>query len=305
MIDEQLKQRIKDANEIVDVIGQFVSLHKRGINYIGTCPFHPDKHPSMTVSPSRQTYKCFVCGKGGDVIQFVQDHEGMSFNEALTWLANRAGITLPERVMSDDEVAKAKDREAQRIAMKAAATFFKKHLPDAQSYLYSRGYNLDDKVIADFQIGYAPQNNKAKDELLSAGFSKQRLIEVGILAETDKGYVYDVFRDRVMFPYFDLKGNIIGYSGRYVIPQEKAGKYVNTGDTPLFRKGLHLFGLYQAKSAIARYDNVYLVEGQFDVTSMHKAGVCNVIAGGGTALTPEQVQLICRFTKKVTLMYAS
>lgn len=305
MIDEQLKQRIKDANEIVDVIGQFVSLHKRGINYIGTCPFHPDKHPSMTVSPSRQTYKCFVCGKGGDVIQFVQDHEGMSFNEALTWLANRAGITLPERVMSDDEVAKAKDREAQRIAMKAAATFFKKHLPDAQSYLYSRGYNLDDKVIADFQIGYAPQNNKAKDELLSAGFSKQRLIEVGILAETDKGYVYDVFRDRVMFPYFDLKGNIIGYSGRYVIPQEKAGKYVNTGDTPLFRKGLHLFGLYQAKSAIARYDNVYLVEGQFDVTSMHKAGVCNVIAGGGTALTPEQVQLICRFTKKITLMYDS
>ncbi|WP_300877864.1 DNA primase, partial [uncultured Bacteroides sp.] len=305
MIDEQLKQRIKDANEITDVIGQFVSLHKRGINYIGTCPFHPDRHPSMTVSPSRQTYKCFVCGKGGDVIQFVQDHEGMSFNEAVTWLANRAGIPLPERIMSADEISKAKEREAQRIAMRAATAFFRKHLPDAQSYLYSRGYNLDDKVIADFQIGYAPQDNKAKGELLAAGFSKQRLIETGILAETDKGYVYDVFRDRIMFPYLDLKGNVVGYSGRYVTPQEKVGKYVNTGDTPLFRKGLHLFGLYQARAAIARYDNVYLVEGQFDVTSMHKAGVCNVIAGGGTALTPEQVQLIGRFTKKVTLMYDS
>ena len=161
MIDDELKQRIKDANEITDVIGQFVSLHKRGINYIGICPFHPDRHPSMTVSPSRQTDRCFVCGKGGDVIQFVQDHENMSFNEAVTWLAGRAGISLPERVMSDEETASVKEREAQRIAMKGAAFFFEKHLPEAQLYLHDRGFSLDDKVLKDFRIGYAPAGNLA------------------------------------------------------------------------------------------------------------------------------------------------
>lgn len=171
MIDDELKQRIKDANEITDVIGQFVSLHKRGINYIGICPFHPDRHPSMTVSPSRQTYRCFVCGKGGDVIQFVQDHENMSFNEAVTWLAGRAGISLPERVMSDEETARVKEREAQRIAMKGAAFFFEKHLPEAQLYLHDRGFSLDDKVLKDFRIGYAPAGNLAKKEMLAAGFS--------------------------------------------------------------------------------------------------------------------------------------
>ncbi len=305
MIDEELKQRIKEANEIVDVIGQFVSLRKKGINYLGICPFHPDKHPSMVVSPSRQTYKCFVCGKGGDVLQFVQDHEGMSFNEALTWLAHRVGIELPQRVMTDDEMAKAKERESQRIALKGATAFFQKHLPDAQSYLYSRGYKLDNGILQDFKIGYAPEGNIAKKELLEAGFTQQRLLEVGVLGESEKGFIYDVFRDRIMFPFFDLKGNIVGYSGRYITPQEKSGKYINTGDTPLFKKGLHLFGLYQAREAISRYDNVYLVEGQFDVLSMHDVGVRNTIAGSGTALTPEQIQLIGRFTKKVTLIYDS
>ena len=236
MIDEELKQRIKEANEIVDVIGQFVSLRKKGINYLGICPFHPDKHPSMVVSPSRQTYKCFVCGKGGDVLQFVQDHEGMSFNEALTWLAHRVGIELPQRVMTDDEMAKAKERESQRIALKGATVFFQKHLPDAQSYLYSRGYKLDNGILQDFKIGYAPEGNIAKKELLEAGFTRQRLLEVGVLGESEKGFIYDVFRDRIMFPFFDLKGNIVGYSGRYITPQEKSGKYINTGDTPLFKK---------------------------------------------------------------------
>ena len=252
MIDDELKQRIKDANEITDVIGQFVSLHKRGINYIGICPFHPDRHPSMTVSPSRQTYRCFVCGKGGDVIQFVQDHENMSFNEAVTWLAGRAGISLPERVMSDEETARVKEREAQRIAMKGAAFFFEKHLPEAQLYLHDRGFSLDDKVLKDFRIGYAPAGNLAKKEMLAAGFSEQKLLETDILKRSEKNFTFDTFKDRIMFPYFDIKGNINGYTGRWLIPQENTGKYVNTGDTPLFKKGTHLFGLYQARTAIAR-----------------------------------------------------
>lgn len=303
MIDDELKQRIKDANEITDVIGQFVSLHKRGVNYIGICPFHPDRHPSMTVSPSRQTYKCFVCGKGGDVIQFVQDHENMSFNEAVTWLANRAGISLPERVMSDEETARVKEREAQRIAMKGAAFFFEKHLPEAQLYLHDRGFSLDDKVLKDFRIGYAPAGNLAKKEMLAAGFSEQKLLETDILKRSEKNFTFDTFKDRIMFPYFDIKGNINGYTGRWLIPQENTGKYVNTGDTPLFKKGTHLFGLYQARTAIARYDCAYIVEGQFDAMSMHKFGVCNTVATSGTALTPEQIQLLGRFTHRVILVY--
>lgn len=303
MIDNELRDRIKDANDIVDIIGQFVTLKKKGINYLGICPFHGDRHPSMTVSPSRQTFKCFVCGKGGDVIEFLQAHESMSFNEAMTWLANRVGIDIPKPILTDEEANRIREREAQRIAMKGAAVFFEKHLPEAQLYLHERGFSLTDKVITDFRIGYAPSGNTAKKEMLAAGFSEKKLIEIDILKKSDKDYVFDTFKDRIMFPYFDIKGNINGYTGRWLTPQENTGKYVNTGDTPLFKKGTHLFGLYQARTAIARYDCAYVVEGQFDVLSMHAVGVCNTIATSGTALTPEQIQLIGRFTHRVILIY--
>ncbi len=303
MIEQQLKERIINANDIVDVVGKFVSLRKKGINYLGICPFHSDTHPSMTVSPSRQTYKCFVCGKGGDVIQFVMDHENMSFNEAVTWLANEVGIELPKPEMSDEELNRAREREAQRIAISAATDFFERNLPDAAIYLASRGYNLSNKTLHDFRVGYAPEGNKAKKELSAAGHSERKLLEVDVLKKTEKGFIYDTFQDRIMFPFFDLKGNVVGYSGRWISQKERTGKYVNTGDTPLFRKGLHLFGLYQARNFIARNDYVYLVEGQFDVLSMHAVGVCNTVATSGTALTPEQIQLIGRFTRKVTLVY--
>lgn len=303
MIDEQLIQRIKDANEIVDVIGEFVSLHKRGINYVGICPFHADRHPSMTVSPSRQSYKCFVCGHGGDVINFICDHENMSFNEALTWLAHRAGIELSQRVTTDEEAARAREKDSLRIALKGSADFFQQHLPDARHYLSRRGYSLDEEVLQKFRIGYAPADNGVRKNLISRGYSEQRLIDVGVLARSEKGYVYDVFRDRLMFPFFDLKGNIVGFSGRYITPQENTGKYINTGDTVLFKKREQIFGMYQSRNAISRLDNAYLVEGQFDVLSLHSVGVCNVIAGSGTALTSDQIKLIARFTRKVTLMY--
>lgn len=159
--------------------------------------------------------------------------------------------------------------------MKGAASFFEKHLPEAQLYLHDRGFSLDDKVLKDFRIGYAPAGNLAKKEMLAAGFSEQKLLETDILKRSEKNFTFDTFKDRIMFPYFDIKGNINGYTGRWLTPQENTGKYVNTGDTPLFKKGTHLFGLYQARTAIARYDCAYIVEGQFDAMSMHKFGVCN------------------------------
>lgn len=305
MIDKFLIDKIKGANDIVEVISQFVSLQKRGINYVGICPFHADRHPSMTVSPSRQTYKCFVCGHGGDVINFVAEHENMSFNETLTWLAHRVGIDLPVRAVSDEEVAKAHDTEARRIAIGAAAEFYSSRLDGAKDFLASRGYQLDDEVLKTFRVGYAPAGNVAKKELIAAGYAERRLVEVGVLALSERGNLYDVFRDRILFPFVDLRGNVVGFSGRYLTPQENTGKYINTGDTPLFKKGEHVFGLFQARQSISKLDNVYLVEGQFDVTSLHKAGVTNTVAGSGTALTPEQIQLIARFTRKVTLLYDS
>lgn len=305
MIDKNLIQRIKDANDIIDVIGQFVSLKKRGINHVGICPFHADRHPSMTVSAARQTYKCFVCGHGGDVIEFISNHENISFGESVGWLAHRAGIDLPAKSMTDDEIARAKSTEAQRIAIEAATSYYQRNLSQASEFLSSRGYRVADNILQQFRIGYAPMGNRLLKELTAAGYSETRLSEVGVIATTDKGYTYDVFRDRLLFPYIDLRGNVVGFSGRYITPQENTGKYINTGNTPLFQKGEHLFGLYQGKNSISKHDNAYLVEGQFDVLSLHAVGVTNTIAGSGTSLTIEQTKLIARFTRKVTLIYDS
>lgn len=303
MIDKQTIDRVKSALNIVDVIGEFVSLKKKGSSYVGICPFHPDNHPSMTVSPGRQTFKCFVCGKGGDVIAFIQEHESLSFAEALEWCARKAGIQIENKELTDEEIQKAKALEAMWIALRATGVFFQKHLPEAQSYLDQRGFILTDKVIKNFQIGYAPEGNLAHKELIQAGYSETILKKVGVLAENDRKYTYDVFRDRIMFPFIDLNGNITGFSGRFITPKENTGKYVNTGDTPIFKKGTQLFGLYQAKRAISRMNFAYLVEGQFDVMSLHAAGVENTIAGSGTAFTPEQIRLLSRFTQSVTLVY--
>lgn len=243
MIDKQTIDRIKSALNIVDIINEFVSLKKKGSSYVGICPFHPDTHPSMTVSPARQTFKCFVCDKGGDVIAFIQEHENLSFAEALEWCARKAGIQIENKELTEKEIQDAKDREAMRIALRASGVFFQKYLPEAQSYLNQRGYRLTDKVVQNFQIGYAPEGNLAHKELIQAGYSESILKQVGLLAENERKCTYDVFRDRIMFPFIDLNGNIIGFSGRFITPKGNTGKYVNTGDTPVFKKGTQLFGL--------------------------------------------------------------
>ena len=302
MIDKNFIEKVKSALNIVNVVEQFTHLHKAGVNYKGVCPFHDDHAPSMVVSPSRQTYHCFVCGAGGDVISFVQNHLNLTFMEALQWCAAQAGLEFPEKEMTAEEEARYKRKEAQRIAINAAAGFFQKNLPQAESFLASRGYALTDKALTDFGVGYAPMGNQAMAELTKAGYSLELLQEVDVTG-SNEGRTYDRFRDRLMFPFYDVQGHIIGFSGRIITPKDGVGKYINTGETPLFTKGKHIFGLYQARKAIGKQEFVYLVEGQFDVMTLHKMGVENVIGGSGTAFTDDQVKLLLRFTDSVVMVY--
>ena len=302
MIDKNFIEKVKSALNIVNVIETFTRLHKTGANYKGVCPFHDDHSPSMVVSPSRQTYHCFVCGASGDVISFVQHHLNLSFIEALRWCANQAGIEFPTKELTPEEEAAYKRREAQRIAIDAAAKFFQKNLGQAESFLASRGYSLSDKALTDFGVGYAPMGNLALAELSKAGYSQELLQEVDVLGNSE-GRLYDRFRDRLMFPFYDMQGHIVGFSGRIVTPKDGTGKYVNTGETPLFTKGKHIFGLYQARKSIGKTGFAYLVEGQFDVMSLHKVGVENVIGGSGTAFTEDQVKLLLRFTDDIIMIY--
>ena len=302
MIDKNFIEKVKSALNIVNVIETFTRLHKTGANYKVVCPFHDDHSPSMVVSPSRQTYHCFVCGASGDVISFVQHHLNLSFIEALRWCANQAGIEFPTKELTPEEEAAYKRKEAQRIAIDAAAKFFQKNLGQAESFLASRGYSLSDKALTDFGVGYAPMGNLALAELSRAGYSQELLQEVDVLGNSE-GRLYDRFRDRLMFPFYDMQGHIIGFSGRIVTPNDKTGKYVNTGETPLFTKGKHIFGLYQARKSIGKTGFAYLVEGQFDVMSLHKVGVENVIGGSGTAFTEDQVKLLLRFTDDIIMIY--
>ena len=302
MIDKIFIEKVKSALNIVNVVESFTHLRKAGVNYKGVCPFHDDHTPSMVVSPSRQTYHCFVCGASGDVISFVQNHLNLSFIEALRWCSTLAGLEFPQKQMTPEEEAKYKQKEAQRIAIEAAARFFQKNLLQAESFLATRGYALTDKALADFGIGYAPAGNIAITELTKAGYSQELLQEVDIIG-CNAGRKYDKFRDRVMFPFYDMQGHIIGFSGRIITPKDGVSKYVNTGETPLFTKGKHIFGLYQARKAIGKQGFAYLVEGQFDVMSLHKVGIENVIGGSGTAFTDEQIKLLLRFTDYIVMIY--
>ena len=295
-----LINKIKEATDIVAVIGEFLQLRKTGSNYVGVCPFHNDTHPSMRVDGQRQRYKCFVCGAGGDVFQFLQEHERMSFPEAVEWCAKRAGIEV-QRDDTPEEMERIRQIESLRIAIDVAASYFQDHLLQAKSYVISeRGQHPD--ILNLYRVGYAPAAGKAGHDLQAAGYNPQVLQAAGITGDGKYGQ-YDRFRDRIMFPFMDLQGRVIGFSGRYVTPVKDAGKYVNTGDTPLFVKGNNLFGLYQAKKAAVQTDTIYVVEGQFDVLSMAAAGIHNVVAGSGTAMTAQQVSLLARFASTVVLMY--
>lgn len=300
---QQTVEKVKEAANIVEVIGEFLTLRKAGVNYKAPCPFHDDRNPSFFVSPVKQLCHCFVCGKGGDVIWFLMEHEQMTFIEALQWLCRKYDIEFPKREITDDERRQYEEQESRRIALKAAADWFRGQLPQAQSFLASRGYSLDDPILSKYGVGYAPQGNAALTDLKLAGYSPDRLKEVDVIRTSDDGREYDTFRDRVVFPFYDRRGNPVGFSGRLVSPSDHLPKYLNTNETPLFQKGRHLFGLWQARQEIARRGFTYIVEGQFDVLSMAREGVQNVVGGSGTAFTPEQIRLLQAFTQEVRMIY--
>ena len=304
MITEDLKTRILAASNITEVIEDYVTLKRSGKNFVGICPFHADKSPSFFVSPSKQTCKCFSCGEGGDVIYFIQKHEHLTFPEALKMLAKRAHIDYDETAdLTPEEDQKRRERESLQIAIEAATKYFQDNLINAKSYLESRGYDVSDEVLKIFRLGYACEGNTLLRDLAKAGYNKDLLTKVDVIKMGDNGNYYDTFRDRIIFPFLDLSGRPIGFSGRIQKVKENTGKYLNSSDTPLFNKGRAVFGLFQARAEISRKDNAFLVEGQFDVMTFYREGILNTIAGSGTALTTDQIKLIARFTKNVTTIY--
>lgn len=307
MIEQKIIDKILSACNIVDVIGEYVTLTKKGVNHWGVCPFHTDRNPSMCVSPAKQIYKCFTCGEAGNAITFLQKHENMSYPEAIRYLGKKYNIDVPDKELSPEEQERIKTREAALIALKSASEKFRKNLlenTEAKAYMEHRGWAAGiDTTLDLFQAGYAENSwNSLLSSMQQAAYSKEVLLSSGLIAQGERG-LYDVFRNRIVFPYFDLRGNIIGFTGRTIANDSKSSKYLNTSDTDVFKKGNALFGLYQAKQAIGQQDKVYFVEGQFDVLSFVRTGIRNTICGSGTALTPEQIKTITRFTSNITLIY--
>lgn len=305
MIDDITRQRIIDTAQIVEVVGEFVQLKKRGANYIGLCPFHNEKTPSFSVSESKGIFKCFGCGKAGNVVNFLMEHEKISYADALRWLANKYHIEIKEKELTQEDIARQNERESILVATKFAYDFFVHQLHHTDegkssgiSYLEKRGVRSD--IIQKFGLGYSPLYNRAFFEhAIKKGFQSDILQKAGLV---NKGH-YDNYSGRIIFPIFNLSGNVVGFSGRRLSNDENIAKYFNTPDTEIFHKGQLLFGLFQSKRAIVEKDQCYLVEGNLDVLAMHQMGMENAVASLGTSLTIEQIQLIKRFTKNICLLY--
>ena len=310
MIDRSTIDRIMAAADIVDVVGEFVTLRRSGANYKGLCPFHDEKTPSFMVSPSKQLCKCFSCGNGGNVIKFVMQHEQMTYPEALKWLGRRYGIEVKEREQTAEQKAAATAREAMFVVNEWARDYFVETLHNnvdglaiGMSYFRRRG--LRDDIIRKFQLGYSLEQRDALAQKAHAkGFEEKYIESTGLCYRTEDGRLLDRYHGRVIFPVHSVSGRIVAFGGRILNQEQKnVGKYVNSPESEIYSKKRELYGLYLAKQAIVKQDCCYLVEGYLDVISMHQSGVENVVASSGTALTPEQVRLIHRFTNNVTVLY--
>lgn len=307
MIPQHTIDRIIDTAQIVDVVGEFVSLKKRGANYSGLCPFHNEKSPSFSVNPSRNICKCFSCGEGGNPVSFLMKHLQMTFPEALRWLANKYQIELEEEEESEEQKHARDKRESMMMATGWAQKYFSKELQEGRegravglSYLQQRG--LRDEVIAKFMLGYCPDaKNEFTNQALKEGYRMEYLEATGLTIKRDD-WVRDRFSGRVIFPIFGVSGRVIGFGGRTLKADEKA-KYLNSPESEIYHKGDVLYGLYQAKQSIAKLDKCFLVEGYTDVIAMHQAGITNVVSTSGTALSDNQIRLIKRFTENVTVIY--
>ena len=304
-IAQEIIDRVLGAADIVGIIGEHVKLSKRSGQYWGVCPFHNEKTSSFTVSPTKGIYKCFGCGKGGNVINFLQEHEKMSFPEAVRYLGKRYNIEIPEKELTPEELQREKKRESQQVALRAAALLFARNRfsREAKEYLIKRGFSPDDPVIERYQIGYAQAHRATSDALKKQGFPDEMLFDISIEGKSERGTYYDYFQDRIVFPYFSITGNIIGFQARYLQPKDNEPKYRNSRETDLFKKGSIIFGLYQARNAIIKEDKVFWAEGQFDVLSWVKSGIENTVGGSGTAMTTNHLKQLTRFTRNITLVF--
>lgn len=316
MIDRQTIDRIMDAANIVDVVSDFVSLRKRGTSYKGLCPFHDDTTPSFSVSPAKGVYKCFACGKAGNVVNFIMEHEQLTYPDALRWLAKKYHIEIEERELTDEERKQQSERESMLIVNEWAADYFHDILlndRDGQAiglqYFRQRGFR--DDIIERFKLGFCLNRRDAMaQEAKRKGYKKEFLVKTGLCYEagenTEKGAtVVDRFRGRVIFPWIGVGGKIIAFGGRLLDSRTKgvAQKYVNSPDSDIYHKDHELYGIFQAKKQIVKEDRVYMVEGYTDVISMHQCGIENVVANSGTALSIHQIKLLRRFTQNITLLY--
>ncbi len=308
MIDHSTIERIFDAAQITDVVSEFVSLKRRGVNLLGLCPFHNEKTPSFTVSPAKGIFKCFGCGKGGNAVNFIMEHEHLSYPEALRWLAKKYHIEIEEKEVTPEELAKQNERESILVVTQYAARQFTENLFHGHegmalglSYFRERGFA--DAVLRKFEVGYC--NEKRDDftkKAIAAGYKSEYLVSSGLTIDKE-GYMFDRFAGRIMFPIHSLSGQVLGFGGRIIKSDPKAAKYVNTPETEVYHKSRIVYGIFQARQAIIREDRCYLVEGYTDVLSMHESGVENVVASSGTALTQDQIRLIKRFTPNITMLY--
>ena len=311
MIDRETVDRIYAAANIVDIIGEYVTLKRKGVNYVACCPFHNEKTPSFVVSPSKGLYKCFGCGKGGNAVTFVMDQEATTYAEALKMVAKRYGIEVKEKEMTEEEVRRNDDRESMFALNGWAAEYFANYLQretEEQSVglaYFRQKRGMTDATIKKFGLGFCPaKGDRMSKDALAAGYKKEFLLSTGLSLVSDRdGSLYDRFRDRVIFPVHNISGRIVAFGGRTLRTDKQVAKYLNSPESEIYSKKRELYGLYFAKKAIQQQDFAIMVEGYTDVISMHQAGVENVVSSSGTSLTTEQIRLLNRFTKNITVIY--
>ena len=311
MIDRETVDRIFDAANIVDIVSDYVTLKRKGVNYVACCPFHNEKTPSFVVSPAKGVFKCFGCGKGGNAVTFVMEQEGISYPEALKAIAKRYGIEVKEEAMTEEEVRRNDDRESMFVLNGWAAEYFANYLHrDPEGINVGLSYfrqkrGLTDATIKKFGLGFCPsKGDRMSKDALAAGYKQEFLLSTGLsLARESDGSLYDRFRDRVIFPVHNISGRVVAFGGRTLRTDKQVAKYQNSPESEIYSKKRELYGLYFAKKAIQQQDFAIMVEGYTDVISMHQAGVENVVSSSGTSLTTEQIRLLNRFTKNITVIY--